>query len=241
MFTLFDGLKPEKEDVKAVIRDLCGTCQGCRLSIIHPYNRGFIYRGNPEAKIAVVYEAPRDAETECGVSMVGAHGRAFEKWMRFLGLDTTTDVFITQAVQCQPPLERKNDENVQREPDKAEVSACFGPRCLRVLRAMPNLECVIVLGWFAAGCVLGFGDTPNDKPKAKTHDGQWFETSYLPGIPVFCMQDPVWVVKKPSPDKNAVIERALDYFKREFLQMDKIAELAREAQTAREEKGLGLL
>ena len=45
--------------------------------------------------------------------MVGAHGKAFEKWMRLLKLDTTKDVFITSMVQCQPPLERKGDEKQQ--------------------------------------------------------------------------------------------------------------------------------
>jgi uracil-DNA glycosylase family 4 len=241
MFTLFDGLEVQQEKISDVIKALCVPCDGCRLSLIHPYNRGFIYRGDPYARIAVVYEAPRDAETERGVSMVGAHGKAFEKWMRLLKLDTTKDVFITSMVQCQPPLERKGDEKQQREPDKSEISACFGPRCLRVIRAMPNLEAVMILGWTAAGAMLGFGEEANDKPKAKTHDTQWFESSLLPGIPIFCMVDPVWVIKKPSPDKNAIVERALDYFRREFLEQTKIAELARAARARREELGLGLI
>jgi uracil-DNA glycosylase len=106
---------------------------------------------------------------------------------------------------------------------------------------MPNLEAVMILGWTAAGAMLGFVEEANDKPKAKTHDTQWFESSLLPGIPIFCMVDPVWVIKKPSPDKNAIVERALDYFRREFLEQTKIAELARAARARREELGLGLI
>jgi hypothetical protein len=49
------------------------------------------------------------------------------------------------------------------------------------------------------------------------------------------------VIKKPSPDKNAIVERALDYFRREFLEQTRIAELARAARARREELGLGLI
>jgi uracil-DNA glycosylase family 4 len=241
MATLFDSVEVEQEDVAEVIKSISSACQNCRLSMLHPYNRGFIYRGNPFAELAFVNEAPRESESERGVALVGAHGRAFEQWMKLIDLDTQKDVFITSVIQCMPPKVKKGIEEIQREPEATEISACFGPRCLRVLRAMPNLKAVIALGWVAASALLGTGDTPNDKPKAKTHDAQWFETSYLPGIPVFCMVDPVWVVKKPSMDKNAVVERALDYFKREFLEQNRITELAIEARENREAKGLGLM
>jgi uracil-DNA glycosylase family 4 len=243
MATLFDNIEVAQEDVGSVIKDLFIRCHSCRLSLIHPFNRGFIYRGNPDAEIAVVYEAPRDAETERGVSMVGTHGRFFERWMRLLKLDTGNngDVFITSVIQCQPPQEEQSGMMVQREPEKAEISACFGPKCLRVLRAMPNLKVVMTLGWVAAGALLGLGETSQDKPKAKSHDTMWFETSLLPGIPIFCMVDPTWVIKNPTPDRKAVVERALECFQREYLEQHKIVQLAKDAQARREELGLGML
>jgi uracil-DNA glycosylase family 4 len=233
MLTLFDTMEVVQEDPGEVIKELSSSCQNCRLGFVHPNNRGVIYRGNVLAKIAFVHEAPRDAETERGVALVGTHGRAFERWMRILGLDSNQDLFVTSVVQCQPPREMSGDEELQREPDVTEIGACFGSRCLRILRAMPNLQCVVTLGWVAATALLGTGHTKEERPKAKTHDGQWFETSLLPGIPVFCMPDPVWVCKNPTPDKFALIEHDLDYFKREFLEQDRITELAQAAKEKR--------
>lgn len=235
MSTLFDGLDVPQEDVATVIKSLQGTCEHCRLGLLHPHNRGLIYRGNPFAEIGIVHEAPRDSETERGVAMMGAHGREFERWMRLLGLDTNTDIFLTTVVQCQPPREEKNGMMTQREPDDAEVSACFGPRCLRILRAMPNLKAVMTLGWPAAKALLGH------KPMAKTHDSQWFETSVLPGIPVFCLVDPVWVVRDPSPEKSTAVERCLTLFQREYLKEKWVVGMAADAKAAREAQGLGLL
>jgi DNA polymerase len=225
----------EQEDVKDVMKSLAVSCENCRLGLLHPTNRGLIYRGNPLAKLAFVHEAPRDSETERGVAMIGSHGKEFERWMQLLGLDTRNDVFITTVVQCQPPREEKAGKMTQREPDESEVSSCFGPRCLRVFRAMPNLEVVVTLGWPAARAFLG------GKPIAKTHDSQWFETSLLPGKPLFCMVDPVWVVRDPSPEKSTAVERSLTLFQREYLKERWVVGMAADAQAVREEQGLGLL
>ena len=234
--TLFDMLEVEREDPGEVIKELTGSCQNCRLGFLHPHNRGFIFRGDPYSRFAFINEAPREAETERGTALVGTHGRAFDVWADFMGLDSNKNMFITSVVQCQPPRVQDGEELIQREPDQSEIGACFGSRCLRVLRAMPNLECVVTLGWVAAGVFLGTGRTPAEKPKAKTHGGQWFESSLLPGIPIFCMVDPVWVCKNPTPDKYAIVERALEYFKREFLDQDSITELAVEAKENRENR-----
>jgi DNA polymerase len=233
--TLFDGLEVAQESVATVIKSLQATCVNCRLGLLHPHNRGLIYRGNPFAEIGILHEAPRDSETERGVAMIGAHGREFERWMRLLELDLNKDIFLTTVVQCQPPREERNGKMMQREPEEAEVSACFGPRALRVFRAMPNLKVVITLGWPAAKALFG------GKPISKTHDSQWFETSRLPGIPVFCLVDPVWVVRDPSPDKSSAVERALTLFQREYLKEHWVVDMAADARAAREAAGLGLL
>jgi DNA-directed RNA polymerase subunit RPC12/RpoP len=48
-------------------------------------------------------------------------------------------------------------------------------------------------------------------------------------------------VKNPTPDRKAVVERALECFRREYLEQHKIVELAQQARERREEMGLGLL
>lgn len=93
----------------------------------------------------------------------------------------------------------------------------------------------MTLGWPAAKAFLGA------KPISKTHDSQWFETSLLPGIPLFCMVDPVWVVRDPSPEKFAAVERSLTLFQREYLKEHWVVGMAADARAAREAQGLGLL
>ena len=235
MATLFDSIELEQEDIVHGMKGLSATGDKCRVGLLHPFNRGLIARGNHLAKIAVVHEAPRDSETERGTAMIGSHGREFDRWLQLLGLDGRLDVFVTTIVQCQPPKEDLNGQMTQRKPDPVEVSSCFGPRCLRILRAMPHLEVVMALGWPVAQAFLG-GD-----PKAKTHDGQWFESSLLPGKAIFCMADPVWVVRDPSPEKSMSVERTLTLFQREYLKERWVVDLAADAKTQREAQGIGLL
>jgi uracil-DNA glycosylase family 4 len=233
--SLFSGIEIEQEDVVAVMKEILVRCENCRLCLLHPANKGMCYRGNVQAELAVLYEAPRDGETERGNALAGHTGKEFENWAKWLQLDTRKDVFVTTVIQCQPEKVKKNDVMQQREPEDAEIRACFGPRALRVLRAMPNLKCVITLGWPAAKALVG------GEPKAKTHEAQWFETSLLPGIPVFCMPDPSWVYTKPSAERSASIQRDLEYFRREYMRQDKMSTLAATAKEAREAEGLGLL
>ena len=240
-FDLLGDTTFEREDAKQVMKELCVTCTSCRLSQIHPTNRGMIYRGNVNARIAVVGIAPGDTETEKGAALVGNSGKLFEQWMKYIGIDTRVSTFITNIVQCQPPKEDKdeNGKSKQRNPDKDEIQACFGPRCLRILRAMPNLEVVMTLGWVTAKALLG---TMNETatPKTKTHEGQWFESSLLPGIGIFCLSHPAELLHAESEERSETIRHCLDYFKREYLETGKVKALAQAAKERREELGLGV-
>lgn len=217
-----------KEEVTSVIKGLSTTCDSCRLSLIHPYNRGLLFRGNPEAKIAVLAEAPGDRETELGQPLVGKSGKEWDRWAREINLDTKNDVFHTNVIQCQPPKAMSEGKMQQMAPDKDEIKACFIPRALRVLKAMPNLECVITLGWVAAKAVLG------GEPKSRSHEGQWFESNALPGIAVFCLVHPSFVLRDPTPEKDARVAECMKAFRREFLESDKCVKLAREVKEQRD-------
>lgn len=223
----------EKEDPKQVMSELCINCTTCRLGLLHPANRGMIYRGNLDAKIVIIGIAPGATETEKGAAMIGASGKLMEQWMKYIGINTRTQVFITNLVQCMPDSKEIKGKLKQRDPDKSEIDACFGPRCLRVVRAMPNLEVVITLGWLAAKAFLG---TKNDTdiPKTKTHEGQWFESSLLPGVAIFCLSHPAEILYSDSPNKKMIIQNCLDCFKREYLDKNKITELATKAKELRE-------
>lgn len=208
---LFDLDELGKEDIKTVMDQLTVTCLDCRLSFLHPYNRGLLYRGNPLAKIAVLAEAPGDKETELGQPLVGNSGREWERWAASIGLNTEKEVFHTNVIQCQPKKVLREGKLQQEPPDKDEIKACFAPRGLRVLKAMPNLEAIITLGWVAARALLG------GEPKSRTHEGNWFESNVLPGVAIFCLVHPSYVLRDPTPEKDLRVAECMRAFKREYL------------------------
>lgn len=219
----------EKEDIQKVIKELSSTCLACRLSFLHPYNRGILYRGNPMAKVAVLAEAPGDKETEAGQPLVGASGREWERWAQSIGLNTTKDVFHTNVIQCQPYKVMREGKMAQEAPDRDEIKACFVPRALRILKAMPNLEVVITLGWVGAKALLG------GEPKARSHEGNWFESNTLPGVAIFCLVHPAYVLRDPTPEKDLRVAECMRAFKREYLDTGKCKQLAQEVKAKREE------
>jgi DNA polymerase len=223
-FSLLLAQPEERESATDVVRELRSSapCQNCRLSLLHPNNRGVMYRGDINAKIAVLDIAPRSTEMMAGSPLVGKSGQEFEKWMRYLNIVTKSDIFVTSIVQCQPPQKKEKDgTSAQRMPLQDEIAACWYPRTLRLIQAMPNLECIMTLGLAAAKAMLG-GD-----PISKTHEGRWFVSSLIPGIPVFCMDHPEESLAKPTPEKKGKTKVILDCFRREYLLNPKVIEIAK--------------
>lgn len=232
------GLYDEVEDINAVISSLSHPCYDCRLGHCQgpKQNRGFIWRGNPKAEIALVSIMPGKNEMETGKPLTGKSGQLSDKWFKYIKLDTNTDMFVTNVVQCKPPdvMKKDDDKEGQREPELDEMAACFPARCLRVLRAMPNLEVVVTLGWLAAKCLLG------GSPTEVTHMGHWYTTSLLPNKAVYCLSHPAALLreaKKGDDDKgvpSAYLEKkykvvkCLDRFRRTYLDTNKVIELVSE-------------
>jgi uracil-DNA glycosylase family 4 len=233
--SLFRPAPTAREDFTLVMKDISKSCDACRLgAVLHPQNRGIIWRGNLEARIAVISEAPGDGEMEKGLPLVGKSGQLWERWAKYINLDTKKDTFITNVVQCQPEKvrDKATDKLAQRAPHDDEIAACFGPRCLRVMRSMPNLEVVLTLGWVAARVILG------GEPKSKTHENKWFKTSILPGVAIYCMVHPSFIVREPSQAKSEVVKKGLDQFRREYLELRKIPAIVKHME---EEERLELL
>lgn len=217
----------EKEEVRSVLKQLSTTCTACRLALLHPYNRGILVRGNPEAKIGVLAEAPGDKETEQGKPLVGPSGKEWDHWAASIGLNSNEDCFHTNVIQCQPQKVMREGKMAQEAPDKDEIKSCWIPRGLRTLKAMPNLETVITLGWVAAKAVLG------GEPKGKTHQGNWYESDVLPGIAIFCLPHPAFILRDPNPEKDAAVSQAMKAFKREYLDTKKCYNLAQQVKEKR--------
>ena len=99
----------------------------------------------------------------------------------------------------------------------------------------------MTLGSVAAGALLGVGVTPQDGPKAKSQDTMWFESSLLQGIPVFWTVDPTCRSRIQHRTARPSSNGRSSASDREYLEQNKIVELAQQARQRREEMGLGLL
>lgn len=63
-------------------------------------------RGNPQAKIMLIGEAPGENEDLQGAPFVGRSGKLLEEILEYVGLSTEKDVFITNILKCRPPQNR---------------------------------------------------------------------------------------------------------------------------------------
>ncbi|WP_421792434.1 uracil-DNA glycosylase [Hyphobacterium sp.] len=74
-------------------------------------------RGNPDATIMIVGEAPGRDEDEQGKPFVGRSGQLLDKMIRASGLDPETDIYISNILNWRPPG--------NRNPSTEEIAICL--------------------------------------------------------------------------------------------------------------------
>ncbi len=104
-------------------------------------------KGNPEADILFVGEAPGQNEDAQGLPFVGVAGKNLDKLLEKVGL-SLEDIYVTNILKCRPP---KN-----RDPLPAEIKK-HTPWLLKQIREMkPKVVCS--LGNYATKFFLAGGD-----------------------------------------------------------------------------------
>lgn len=165
-----------------VLAEEVAACHGCGLS--RTRTNTVFARGNPEAPILLVGEAPGETEDEQGIPFVGKAGRILNEALADVGLDPAKDVYIANVVKCRPPRNRK--------PERQEIEACasFVSRQLDVVAP----RCVVALGATAA---YAFGLTDGItkiRGKWAMHDG----TLVMPTL------HPAYVARVPFARRDLV-------------------------------------
>lgn len=110
----------------------CPTLVACRNSIV-------VHRGNPEGEVMIVGEAPGVTEDETGFPFMGESGKYLDSMLERMGL-TNDQLYITNAVKCRPPGNRK--------PTAKEQENCFGYLKKQMKYVKPKV--VLLLGRTAA-------------------------------------------------------------------------------------------
>ena len=123
------------------LEQLAASWRGCTDCALSSGRTNVVfYRGDPDARIVVIGEAPGHDEDTRGLPFVGRAGRALDGLLRGAGLDPRSDVFIMNMVGCRPPG--------NRVPKREELSACR-PRTEYMIK-MVDPAILLLLGTTAA-------------------------------------------------------------------------------------------
>ncbi|MEO6576010.1 MAG: uracil-DNA glycosylase [Polyangiaceae bacterium] len=102
------------------------------------------FRGNPEAALCFVGEAPGADEDEQGIPFVGRAGQLLDKMIGAMGLVPERDVYICNIIKCRPPENRK--------PTPEESATCIP--YLHEQLALVKPKVIVALGNTAAAALL---------------------------------------------------------------------------------------
>lgn len=114
-------------------------CKNCKNIVIG--------KGNPNADVLFVGEAPGRNEDLQGLPFVGAAGKNLDKLLEKVGL-SMDDVYITNILKCRPP------EN--RDPQPEEIKAHTPWLLQQIKEIKPKVVCS--LGNYATKFFLALGD-----------------------------------------------------------------------------------
>lgn len=137
-----------------------------------------ISRGNPDAKLLLIGEAPGPQENIKGKPFVGLAGQLLDKILQAANFDPERDVYITNSVFRMPP---GDDGKSFRKPNDKEIEF-YRPFVFEIIRAMNPLV-ILLTGNVACQSVLQKTGITSLRGKWIELDGRWlmpiFHPSYL--------------------------------------------------------------
>ncbi len=142
-----------------------------------------IYRGNPQARVMIVGEAPGTEEDRQGKPFVGRSGQLLDQILKSVGFDSENDVFITNAVFRLPP---GDDGKPLRKPTSDEI-VYYKPYLLEIIRLVDPLM-MLLTGNVATESLLGQTGITRLR-------GQWFQVDGRWAMPIF---HPAYLLRNPS-------------------------------------------
>ncbi len=142
-----------------------------------------ICRGNPQAKLMIVGEAPGPQENIEGKPFVGRSGKLLNKILEAAGFDSENDVFVSNSVFRMPPGE--NGKNF-RKPTNLEMEQ-YKPYLIEIIRLV-DPKIILLTGNVPTSTILG-------KTGITKLRGQWVEWNGRLVMPIF---HPAYLLRNPS-------------------------------------------
>jgi uracil-DNA glycosylase len=159
--------------------------------------------GVAESRIMLIGEAPGRDEDRIGKPFVGRAGQLLDKMLASIGLNRSSNCYITNVMNWRPP------DNRDPSPEEAAICLPFLRRHIELV----NPQLILLLGAVAARHVMGISDGI-----MKTR-GRWME--YRVGdvmVPVLPTLHPAYLLRQPAHKKLAWRDLQAFAAKRETLQ-----------------------
>jgi len=147
-----------------------------------------ISRGNPNARLLIIGEAPGTQENIQGKPFVGPAGQLLDKILQAGSFDPEKDVYITNSVFRMPPGE---DGKAFRKPSDQEIEY-YRPFVFEIIR-MVNPLVILLTGNVACQSVLG-------RTGITTLRGQWTQLEKRWIMPIF---HPSYLLRNPSREPGS--------------------------------------
>ncbi len=168
-----------------------------------------ISRGNPNAKLLIIGEAPGPEENIRGKPFVGRAGQLLDKILQAANFDPETDVYITNSVFRMPP---GDDGKAFRKPSDQEIEY-YRPYVFEIVRLI-DPRIILLTGNVACQSILKKTGITSLRGKWTQLDERWlmpiFHPSYLlrnpsrePGSPKSLMWDDIREVRRKYDELTA--------------------------------------
>ena len=161
--------------------------EGCsRCSLSTPNRLPILYRGNPEADIMLIGEAPGQQEERDEKPFTGPAGQLLDRIMNSIGLDTNRDMILSNVCYCRPAApEGSGKQNYT--PKQEQLNRCF-PFVKKMIELV-DPKVIVACGRTALAQLT---ETPT--VKISPFEGKWLSSKYNNKIPIFVMIHPAAIL-----------------------------------------------
>ena len=142
-----------------------------------------IYRGNPEARLMIIGEAPGAEEDRRGEPFVGRAGKLLDEMLLAIG-EKRDSVFIANILKCRPPN--------NRDPSPDEAASCRPYLERQIELVQPKI--ILAVGRVAAQQLLQ-SDVPVGRLRGKVH--------HLGDMPLVVTYHPAYLLRSPSQKRKS--------------------------------------
>ena len=146
-------------------------------------NKIVVGRGNLQARLIIVGEAPGAKEEELGMPFVGRSGKLLDKLLQEAGIDINLDVYFCNVVKCRPPKNRR--------PTKTEIQENLPWLYQQIKLVDPKI--IVLVGATALEAIF-----KNNSPISILR-GKWINWEGRLVMPVF---HPSYLLRNPSKEEG---------------------------------------